>query len=1079
MNNSNEPQTALSAEQQWQNEEDERLEYEGYCNKIRQGLDDNVEKSGERAIWELIQNARDLSQNAKIKIELTSDCLIFSHHGLPFDYTSFRALVKQDSSKDRTGTDLVGQYGTGFMTTHIFNRLVYVTGPYAVKKSKEEISGYVQIKDFALDRSKVDTTEGPRIMKEQLMQVKGFCNRPLDKEIKDDTTSFRYGLTSNQIDNISKQLGDVIRLMPLVLIINERIEEVEIDDRYAKKHFLFKKSNEKKVTQLSYSGWSEFTGNVIQVNHTNGMKENYDCKNLQSDKGDIIIIPPFPKICGDVDQIPSLFLWFPLLGTEHFGVNFIFHSQRFYPVEKRNNIMLPKSSNDKTKGNHNALVLKEMMEALFNYYSVADNASNLPRKMCEVSFPKFNDDEETQKFYNDLQELWINNIKDWKVIPHDGKHYSITDPTVRLLHPSFYETLPKESRCKYEKTLAGYALLPKRPDGQSFLMPAEDLIGWSETVNNWRYKDTTSFFISIQDVCRSIKTKTEELHDFLMLMKENGKLETIVNEYPLLPNRNGMLRKRGELSHGDFMSNEIYELVKVVMGSDADTMFDRDFLDICEVGNYTTDNLRRAINSTMGDWRRKTLKDNIPLTVSESDALIRFCSASSQDDFNNQRGRLMPILTPFYGVAFEQKRVIKLQENEEDFYDVPFNLLLEYTLLKISNTSSEWLDKNKDWLFSFLQEYTSSRNEDKLKKLDDYDIIPCQRNYLCKAKDLHRNAGVPTELAEIYRTVFEKDLHKQWVDEKFENLLDFEEDSPKEIAEKIEKQLVDDMKQEHDNRHFEKIVREIILHIRKDKSWESWFSQISEKKAIYTFDMTSIDAQGSLFSLMDLEENDLARLATLNKDGNLMRLLDEAEKLRQKEMDKKARFDHLHKIGRYIEDCLRQKFNSTLVKIESSANIEDDQEGQDLTISVNMDGHNVEVYYVEVKSKWDFSEPAHMSTLQIQKAVNNSEKYALCCVDLRQHKNENLLNLSEDTICRCTKVKMKIGEELRPLVNNIIKASKESEDKQIKISEYRSNMSATIFEQGESLDCLIAKIETVIKEQLSQIRQNANLGSVN
>lgn len=1066
MDNLIEYKTPLSAEQQWQNDEDERLEYEGYCNKIRQGLDENIEKSGVRAIWELIQNARDLSQSAKIKIELTSNSLIFSHHGLPFDYTSFRALVKQDSSKDRTGTDLAGQYGTGFMTTHIFNRLVYVSGPFAVKKSKDEISGYVQIKDFALDRTKVDTPEGPHIMKEQLMEVKNFCTRQMDNEIKDDSTSFRYGLTDSQIVNISKQLGDVIRLMSFVLIINERIKEVEIDDNYAKKHFKFKKSDERSSHSLSYAGWSEFTEKVLRKDCNNNTQEEYVCKSLQSDNGDIIIIPPFPKTCGEVDKIPSLFLWFPLLGTENFGVNFIFHSKRFYPVEKRNNIMLPKSSNNKDKGNQNALVLKEMMYALFDYYKDPDNASCLSREMCEVSFPRFNDDEETQKFYNELQELWVSKIKDWKVMPVEGKHYSITDPNVRLLHPSFYETLSAELRCKYEKTLAGYALLPKRYDGQSFLMPSEDLTGWSETVNNWRCENTDGFFLSVENVCSSIKDKTDELHDFLMLMKENGNLEDVVSKYPLLPNRNGLLRSKGSLRHGDFMTAEIYELVKVVMGSNADMMLDTAFLDICTVGDYTENDLRQAINSTMSDWRRKALNGGISLSDSELSALIRFCSASSQDDFNNRRGRLMPILASFYGLDFGQVHIIKLQENEEDFYDVAFNLLLEYTLLQISKTDTGWIEQNKDWLFTFMKEYTSSKSEDNLKKLNDYGIIPCQKNYLCKANELHRNAGVPEEMAKIYLAIFGKDLHEQWVDNEFENLLDFVEDGPKEIAEKIEKQLVDDMKQEHGDRHFEKIVREIILHIRYDKQWESWFGQIFEKKAIYTFDMTSMDAQKSLFSLMDLGEDDLARLAELNNEGDLMKLLNEAEKQRQKELDNEARFDHLHKIGKHIEDCLRHKFDSSLIKIESSTSVEDDQSGQDLTISVIKNGQYVEVYYVEVKSKWDFSEPAHMSTLQIQKAVNNQDKYALCCVDLRQYKNEDLLNLPEDLICSCTKVKMDIGEELSPLVNNIIKAAKESEDKQIKISEYRSNMSAAIFSQGESLDCLIARIEDAIKEQL-------------
>ena len=44
----------------------QRLEYEGYCNKIRKGLEDLDEKSGERALWELVQNARDTSSEADV-----------------------------------------------------------------------------------------------------------------------------------------------------------------------------------------------------------------------------------------------------------------------------------------------------------------------------------------------------------------------------------------------------------------------------------------------------------------------------------------------------------------------------------------------------------------------------------------------------------------------------------------------------------------------------------------------------------------------------------------------------------------------------------------------------------------------------------------------------------------------------------------------------------------------------------------------------------------------------------------------------------------------------------------------------
>ena len=94
----------------------QRQELIAYCKKISQGIENLDEKSGERAVWELVQNARDMDENCQIRILLMPDRIVFSHRGKPFDYTSLLALVNQNSNKDNPGADLVGQYGTGFMT---------------------------------------------------------------------------------------------------------------------------------------------------------------------------------------------------------------------------------------------------------------------------------------------------------------------------------------------------------------------------------------------------------------------------------------------------------------------------------------------------------------------------------------------------------------------------------------------------------------------------------------------------------------------------------------------------------------------------------------------------------------------------------------------------------------------------------------------------------------------------------------------------------------------------------------------------------------------------------------------------
>lgn len=68
-----------------------------HCTKIDQGLKSMPENAGNRAIWELVQNARDLSENCTIRIELTKDKFIFAHKGEPFTFSTFSSLIQQVS----------------------------------------------------------------------------------------------------------------------------------------------------------------------------------------------------------------------------------------------------------------------------------------------------------------------------------------------------------------------------------------------------------------------------------------------------------------------------------------------------------------------------------------------------------------------------------------------------------------------------------------------------------------------------------------------------------------------------------------------------------------------------------------------------------------------------------------------------------------------------------------------------------------------------------------------------------------------------------------------------------------------
>jgi len=398
-------------------------------------------------------------------------------------------------------------------------------------------------------------------------------------------------------------------------------------------------------------------------------------------------------------------------------------------------------------------------------------------------------------------------------------------------------------------------------------------------------------------------------------------------------------------------------------------------------------------------------------------------------------------------------------------------LLLDYTLSRICKKNAEWVLENKEWLLNFLMEYSPNDNDDRKKKLDTYRVLPNMNAELCLMSSLKINQGVPTEMVEIYQEVFDRDLKNDWIDPEFEMIVKLQIVTPQAIAQEIETAIVTDMKQE--NHKFEKVLRKIILKIGESKDWQDWFGQIDDKKATYTFSMKTGDAQKSLFSLMDnLDDNNLERLAKLSEEGNIDNLIDKLERIHQQELDSVARFNHLHTIGKHIEDVLRERIGNEVISIDmpkekdEKVGVDDMQDGQDIVVNVMKDGKWKSVFFVEVKSKWVFDDPAHMSMKQVKRATLHQDEYALCCVDLRPFKRQDLSNLPEKEIIGATKVKMDIGRMLFPMMSGILDADKKPDDSFIKLSEYRCNIPVKVFEVGDPFETLLDTIERKVKDEL-------------
>lgn len=227
-----------------------------------------------------------------------------------------------------------------------------------------------------------------------------------------------------------------------------------------------------------------------------------------------------------------------------------------------------------------------------------------------------------------------------------------------------------------------------------------------------------------------------------------------------------------------------------------------------------------------------------------------------------------------------------------------------------------------------------------------------------------------------------------------------------------------------------------------------------------------------IYSVVKTDSDTLKACAELCESENRSQLIAKLHELIEQEKARDARMNHLLIIGKHIEEALKDNIEKGLVAVDilkkkNDLVVDDIQNGQDIVVHIK-DGDNLKpIFFVEVKSKWNFDEPAHMSTNQIKQAAKHPDEYALCCVDLRPYKDKDLLSLTDEEIIGSTKVKMRIGHELQPLVAKIIEADGKSEDEQIKISDYRSNMGAKVFERGDDFEKLISFIKEVVETQIS------------
>lgn len=942
------------------------------CTKIDQGLDRLDPRSGERAIWELFQNARDLAQTndegnkeAHIKITLTPSEFIFAHQGRPFDTDSLKSLVMQVSSQSKENDDTVGQYGTGFLTTHVFGRKLNVSGSLDFSKYADGV--FADIDRFVIDRTYDNITEFVDKVAHQLEAVNDFADAPKSSSCR-EWTELSYDLSSMEgaSEKAAAAIFSSIDVIPYVMTINKPIVDVMMENQLTGDTYSFVKKQLPDEAGLK----------VMQVSLThNGNVKEQRIYYLESEDGEDIAILPLetPTKARSLRGIAKLFVFFPLLGTEEFGMDAIFHSKKFIPEEARDGIHLPVSnSNVRAKYEQNVRVLNTLTELVHNYYRAhAENISGWVN-VAGLSFDcEHHKEDVTKDFFRGFKNLWATFYQTLPIVDLNGSRVSVNGSSVRFLSSEIVNDIESnlDNNINVFNSIYDAAALKNQ------LVESAEILPWSKVVASW--DAAHSSLLSVDNIANNL-SETESvpvgvLRAFDAYISQKG-LISYFNTYELIPNRDGVKMKSSELRDASAIPAWLGEISKVLVNEKINTFADDSFISLVGMTQFTRNDLRDDISNRLRTLRQDYLDKGKTYEDAIINALLKLSSVFQTESSQLIRRNTIQVIGEHLNAEIEYRLLPALDSNERDVAELPFKHLVENMLLEISQHDSEWTEANMEYILdlhsnlSKWSDYYNRNNQDGL--CVKYGAFPNRNGEPCLSKDLERGVDIPDELASLYKEVMNADLNDRLVDERFESFCDFSDLSGKNVAGEIESEL-----EENGFKHSS--VLDIINNFSKDSHWEQWFPHIQANKAELFLNHVHDDCKESIFKLMKVNDPDkLGQLAELADEVNLDEIINKGRAAMIEKKNREDDFNFKLELGKYVERMIEQHISTAISNM--GITVEQEQFGCDLSICKNGNP----IYYIEVKSRWGSNQSVMMSPLQMQMSVKESGNYSLCCVDM-------------------------------------------------------------------------------------------------
>ena len=987
------------------------------ANDIVVGIGNIRTVPASRGIWELVQNARDVvksGERAEIVFKRTDKEFFFQHDGVPFTWSTLEALILQTSSKPSNNVAQVGQYGTGFLTTHKFGLVIKLTAPLQLDDTGKK---FYNFKDFEINRSATTKEDMREAIKEQYDKTEEWTNDiEHQTSIPDKSTVFRYQ-TEHDVErrNVKEAFEKSPDLVPYVLLTNDGIKSIKFEDDIDNKNQCFiRESNEWKKIEEFHSG-DLFSTEINNTEYFVIKSKERSSKNADQER--VMVILPIRKdskgnlIAEQLERsIPQLFLFLPLLGTSDWGLDFIINSPDFTcDTDSRDSLRLVgngQNNDDQAEENKKIVALAQTL--VFEYIDahIQDIAEN--RFLVRDNFIIKQAEPELESYYKDLRSSFRKKFNGLGIVKQPQGQQPIEPNIIKVLD----EDLCKACHEQAKLLDAIYSLLDKHAEIKKPLKI--EMLYWSNTINEWYKDEENPNSLTIDDVAELIsKTKIDAqdvnwLYTLCTYIHEI-KRDDLFDAKSILPNESYDLKTKSPLlkpySIPQVVKDALTEMVPDVVENFIHTDFANLFADL---NKYEEANASKDItdfinnhNTPLFTKRNELKKDKLIGYKAESsytadgnylaviykpstvEVIIGLYSSLLKDDSESVYARVFPLLLKFYSLD----RPVTQTLLGKDFLDIRkccFTLVNDslYSFSLAADKSSK-----SDWCLNLVETIFGHDQMDEI--LNSYQVYPDRTGDYKYAEQLSKKPSyLPERVTEIYDSVVNasdpaKSIKHQLVASQYEDFFVGQKIlSSEKICADIEEKVklrgysITNFPQQND---IVEIVENISSQGTTGELWAKLFNDIDQHKGEIMFSIIqSQSKKESIFQIMKVEdESKLKMIANLSKREDLAELIELGDKALQDRQNKEEDEKYKKALGDYVEQYLLKQLDGEL-KNKVHVNTEDIQGGQDIIIYKD----ERPIYYIEVKSRWLNEQSVLMSTLQYQRSIENPDRYALTAVNM-------------------------------------------------------------------------------------------------